>query len=95
MFNVGSAVCRHGIAVKAANILKTGERYGYAHLLYTATLLPKKPSTLYIDVMCKWDKWCNKALELLDKYDENVDVHVDAEGMPFMSTGYEDMAYKS
>jgi hypothetical protein len=49
-----AGVCRHGILLKAANMIKSGERYGFGHMLYTTDFAPNKGVQLvYYDVICK------------------------------------------
>ena len=49
-----AGVCRHGTPLKAANMIKSGERYGFGHMLYTTDFAPTKGvQVVYSDVMCK------------------------------------------
>lgn len=49
-----TAVCRHGLPLKAANMIKSGERYGFGHMLHTTDFAPKGGvRVVYYDVMCK------------------------------------------
>lgn len=54
---------RHGGPLLAANMIKTGERYGYAFALALAMMeCPGGLQQLHLDVMCKWDPWQRHAL---------------------------------
>mmetsp|Transcript_43924 Transcript_43924/g.73152 ORF Transcript_43924/g.73152 Transcript_43924/m.73152 type:complete len:260 (+) Transcript_43924:927-1706(+) len=55
------AVCGHGIPIKAANMIKMGERWGFAHKLFSEEFRLTGVAVLYIDIMCKWAKWYVKA----------------------------------
>lgn len=46
-------VCRHGVPLKAVNIIKSGERYGLAHLIYWTDAVLKNTQIQYYDVACK------------------------------------------
>ena len=46
-------VCRHGVPLKAVNIIKSGERYGLAHLIYWTDAVHKNTQIQYYDVACK------------------------------------------
>lgn len=54
---------RHGGPLLAANLLGTGERYGYAFLLQQALLARGPVEQLHIDIMCKWRPWAAKLVE--------------------------------
>lgn len=54
---------RHGIPLAAANLIKTGERYGYAHYLAHKVLMPKGLEQLHLDIQCKWSRWAKRLQE--------------------------------
>lgn len=56
---------RHGGPLAAANLIASGERYGYAFHLVVYRLLPKDLKQLHIDIMCKWGPWCDRTLDAL------------------------------
>lgn len=53
MLYYGTEVCRHGIPLKAVNIIKSGERYGLAHMIYWTDAVLKNTQIQYYDVACK------------------------------------------
>lgn len=57
---------RHGGPLVAANLIGTGERYGYAFALVLELLQrPGGLRQLHIDIMCKWQPWSEKVLQAL------------------------------
>ena len=43
--------------MKAANMVKMGERWGFAHKMLTQEYRPKQLGVFFLDIMCKWFKW--------------------------------------
>lgn len=57
---------RHGGPIAAANIIQTGERYGYAfHLALLLLGYPGGLAQLHIDIMCKWAPWSKRVVDAL------------------------------
>ncbi len=57
---------RHGGPIAAANIVQTGERFGYAfHLALLLLGYPGGLSQLHIDIMCKWAPWSQRVVDAL------------------------------
>lgn len=65
---------RHGGPLLAANMIKTGERYGYAFGL--ALELMQRPgglAQLHLDIMCKWEPWQRRVMAALANWDGPLD----------------------
>ena len=45
----------------AVNMIKTGEKYGYASFLCSRTLYPAGVKFVYQDIACKYIKWLSNA----------------------------------
>jgi hypothetical protein len=58
---------RHGLPICAANLINSGERYAYGFHLLAARLLqpPWSVQQVHMDVMCKWEPWCRRTLDVL------------------------------
>mmetsp|Transcript_16877 Transcript_16877/g.36711 ORF Transcript_16877/g.36711 Transcript_16877/m.36711 type:complete len:1216 (-) Transcript_16877:44-3691(-) len=63
------AVCSHGCPLKAANMVKMGERWGFAHKMLTQEYRPKQLGVFFLDIMCKWFKWYLKTCDRFDEAD--------------------------
>ncbi|WIA38925.1 hypothetical protein OEZ86_005078 [Tetradesmus obliquus] len=65
---------RHGGPLLAANMIKSGERYGYAFGL--ALELMQRPgglAQLHLDIMCKWEPWQRRVMAALANWDGPMD----------------------
>lgn len=58
---------RHGGPIAAANLIGSGERYGYAFHLAAYNLMCSDLQQLHIDIMCKWGPWSVRAVEALQQ----------------------------
>lgn len=52
-----AGVCKHTCALSATNIIKTGERYGYAFYLLVQEFGPRNLKFSHIDVNCLHTPW--------------------------------------
>eukprot|EP00897_Mesotaenium_endlicherianum_P010228 jgi/Mesen1/9233/ME000595S08637 len=57
--------CRHQFAQKAVNMIKSGERYGYALYLDIHFMRKHKVGRMWEDVICKYWPWRANALDLI------------------------------
>jgi hypothetical protein len=65
---VGAATdARHGGPIAAANLIDSGERYGYAFHLAAYHLMCSDVQQLHIDIMCKWGPWSDRAVAALQQ----------------------------
>jgi hypothetical protein len=65
-FVAAATDARHGGPLMAVNMIKTGERYGYAFDLPLALMEhPGGLQQLHLDIMCEWEPWQRRALAAL------------------------------
>jgi hypothetical protein len=82
LYVLSHAVCaatdaRHGGPLLAANMIKTGELYGYAFDLVLAMLeRPGGLQQLHLDIMCKWEPWQRRVMDALAHLDGPQDAAV-------------------
>lgn len=57
---------RHGLPIAAVNMIKTGERYGYALFLLFHRLMRLNVKQLHMDIICKWKDWARSTVAGLD-----------------------------
>jgi hypothetical protein len=60
---------RHGGPIAAANLIDSGERYGYAFHLAAYHLMCSDLQQLHIDIMCKWAPWSERAVKALQQHE--------------------------
>jgi hypothetical protein len=64
---VAATDARHGGPIAAANLIGSGERYGYAFHLAAYNLMCSDVQQLHIDIMCKWGPWSDRAVAALQQ----------------------------
>ncbi|GAQ86445.1 hypothetical protein KFL_002890120 [Klebsormidium nitens] len=62
--------CRHQVAMKAVNLVRSGERFGYTYFLDRHFIQGRHPRFFWQDIICKYWPWREKAL---DNMGEDVD----------------------
>lgn len=54
---VVAATCRHVMPLKAVNLIRSGERYGYSHYLLTDIFYDMNVRFFHQDIACKHQPW--------------------------------------
>lgn len=59
--------CRHQVAMKAVNLVRSGERFGYTYFLDRHFIQGRHPRFFWQDIVCKYWPWREKALDMMDE----------------------------
>ncbi|GAQ91646.1 hypothetical protein KFL_008240080 [Klebsormidium nitens] len=63
--------CRHQVGMKAVNLVRTGERFGYTYFLDRHFIQGRHPRFFWQDIVCKYWPWREKALDQMGEGSES------------------------